>query len=63
MTGMYIDSISQRGRRKVRHFTQAKPPPEPRTLRRRDRERKKEGGRGRINWEVEIDIYPLLYIK
>ena len=41
----------------MRHFTQAKPPPEPRTLQRRDRERKKEGGRGRINWEVEIDLY------
>ena len=54
MTGLY--SVSQRGRRKVRHFTQAEPPPEPRTLWRRERERKKEGGTGRINWEVQIDI-------
>ena len=44
MTGMY--SVSQRGRRKVKCFTRAKPPPEPRTLWRRERERKKEGGNG-----------------
>lgn len=55
MTGIY--SVSQRGRRKVRHFTQAEPPPEPRILWRRETERKKERGRGRTNWEVPIDIY------
>lgn len=54
MTGIY--SVSQRGRRKVRHFTQGRAHLNLEIMI-EERQKGRKNGKGRTNWEVPIDIY------